>query len=146
MSVTIVIINLTQQRGNKMGQGITIECKSCDYQESFTLGVGMRYFSLENVINLVDTNHRDKVLHILQNEKIIEINYQHKLFVCPHCNKIASRFDYIILYNDNKKSSPIFHCPECKTKMVVVKEPIEKIPCPKCDRKTLIKSISMIWD
>jgi DNA-directed RNA polymerase subunit RPC12/RpoP len=129
-----------------MGQGITIECKSCKYRETFILGVGMGYFSLENVINLVSVNHKNEILNILHNENINDIDYQHKLFMCPHCHKLASRFDYLIQYNINKKLSPIFHCPECKTQMISVIEPIENIPCPECGEKSLTKSFSMLWD
>ena len=129
-----------------MGEGITIECKSCDYKKSFTLGVGMMYASLENVISQVSPKRREDVLNIIHNEEVYEVNYQHKLFFCSHCHNLESRFDYFILYNNNKKYKPIFCCPECRKKLIPVEEPIENIPCPKCGKKALTKFVSMMWD
>lgn len=129
-----------------MGQGITVECKSCDYQKSFTLGVGMMYSSLENVIGQVNPRQREMVLHILHNEEIHEIDYQHKLFACPNCHTLVERFNYYILFNDNKKCESEFHCPKCRTKLSPLGKPIENVPCPKCGRKTLSKFMSMLWD
>ncbi len=81
-----------------MGQGITIECKSCDYIETFILGMGMMYSSLENVISLVSPKRQEAVLNILQYEDVHEVTYAHKLFVCPQCNTLAGRFDFSISY------------------------------------------------
>ena len=34
-----------------MGTGISALCQNCGYVRSFHIGVGMEYYSLENVIN-----------------------------------------------------------------------------------------------
>ena len=129
-----------------MGEGITVECTSCDYTETFWLGIGFMYSSLENVIFLVSKSRQDDVLNILQNENVYDVTYEHKLFICPKCHHLASRFDYAILYNDNKVYQPYFRCSECRTKLVPVEEPVENIPCPICSRKSLTQFASIMWD
>lgn len=129
-----------------MGQGITIECKNCGYKKSFTLGVGMMYSSLENVINEVSPDRRETVLNILHSEEIHEIDYQHRLFTCPAYHLLVEHFDYHILYNDNKKCEPEFHCFKCRRKLLPVKASIAEIPCPECGKKSLTQFVSMMWD
>ena len=129
-----------------MGQGITIECKSCRYVETFYLGIGFMYSSLENVIDLVSPKRKEKVLNILQRKDVHDITYEHKLFICPKCNHIKSRFDFSITYGDNQEYKPYFQCSECRKKLVPLKKPIESIPCPNCDKKTLIQNASIMWD
>jgi transcription elongation factor Elf1 len=130
----------------KMGDGITVECKSCDYQNNFILGVGMRYFSLENVIDLVSPTSREEVLDLLQRQDVKDVRYEHKLFVCPNCNNLAERFDFSISYDDGQTYSPYFRCPDCRTKLVQLDKPIDNIRCPNCGEKTLIHYPSVLWD
>jgi len=129
-----------------MGQGITIECKSCDYVETFYLGIGFMYSSLENVIELISPIRKENVLNILQCKDIHDVSYEHKLFVCPKCTRLMSRFDFSITYNDNQVYKPYFRCPECRKKLVPLTEPIENKPCPKCGRKTLTQNMSIMLD
>jgi transcription elongation factor Elf1 len=130
----------------KMGDSITVECKSCDYQNKFILGVGMRYFSLENVIDLVSPTRREEVLKLLQRQDVKDVRYEHKLFVCPNCNNLAERFDFSISYDDGQTYSPDFRCPDCRTKLIQLDKPIDNIPCPNCGEKTLIHFPSVLWD
>jgi hypothetical protein len=47
-----------------MGQGVTIDCKSCGYIKTFWVGIGFMYSSLEKVINQVSPKRREMVLRI----------------------------------------------------------------------------------
>lgn len=143
--VTITIWSRIQ-RGNRMGQGITIECQSCEYIKTFSVGVGFRYSSLERVINLVSSKRREKVLDILHNQDVHEVDYRHKLFQCPKCYNLESHFDFSIIYNNNKKYAPYFRCHECRTKLDPVREPIKNIPCPICGRNELTQYTTLFWD
>ena len=129
-----------------MGHGITVECTNCDYIEIFQLGIGFMYSSLENVIDLISPKRKEKVLNILQNEEVHTVDYGHELFVCPKCNTLASRFEFLISYNNGKTYGPYFRCPECRLKLVLLKEPIENIPCPKCGDRTLTQFEAYMWD
>ncbi len=129
-----------------MGQGITIDCKSCEYIKTLWVGIGFMYSSLEKVINQVSPKRREMVLDILHNKVVHEVGYKHKLFQCPNCHKLVSRFDFSIIYNDNKKYAPYFRCPECRVKLDPVQEPIDNVPCPKCGRKDLTQFTTFMWD
>jgi len=84
-----------------MGHGITVECTNCDYIEIFQLGIGFMYSSLENVIDLISPKRKEKVLNILQDKLVQNVTYEHKLFACPKCNNLMSRFNFSITYDDN---------------------------------------------
>lgn len=129
-----------------MGQGIIVECTICDYQDSFTLGVGMMYYSLENVIGQFSPYQRKKVLSMLHDGDVFGSDFEHKLFVCPKCNMLAGRFDFIIFYNGGQIYKPVFRCPECRSKLIPLKEPIEKTPCPACGNISLKKNDFLLWD
>ena len=77
-----------------MGHGITIEWTKCDYLNSFFLGIGMMYSSLENVISHVRPNRREEVLNLLPHQDIYDVNYEHKMFFCPNCKILAARFRF----------------------------------------------------
>lgn len=129
-----------------MGEGITIECKSCDFVKTLWVGIGFMYSLLENVINQVSPKRREMVLDILHNKDVHEVEYAHKLFQCPICHNLESRFDFSIIYDDNKKYAPYFRCPECRIKLNPIQDRIEIIPCPSCGRKDLTQSTSLMWD
>jgi hypothetical protein len=75
-----------------MGHGITIECSKCDYLNTFSLGIGMMYSSLENVISHVRPNRREKVLNILPHQDIYDLSYEQEMFFCPNSKILAARF------------------------------------------------------
>lgn len=129
-----------------MGQGITIDCQSCEYIKTLWVGKGFMYSSLEKVINQVSPKRREMVLDILHNKVVHEVDYEHKLFQCPKCHTLESHFDFSIIYNHNKKYAPYFRCPECRVKLDPVQEPIDNIHCPKCGRKDLTQFTTLMWD
>jgi len=45
-----------------MGHGFCINCDSCDEGECFTLGVGMEYSSLSNVLSCIKGGAQKKVV------------------------------------------------------------------------------------
>lgn len=129
-----------------MGQGITIDCQSCEYIKTLWVGIGFMYSSLEKVINQVSPKRREMVLDILHNKDVHKVNYGHKLFQCPKCHNLESRFDFSIMYNHNKKYAPYFRCHKCRAKLDPVQEPIDNLPCPKCGRKDLTQFTTLFWD
>jgi len=129
-----------------MGYGITVECASCDYQETFMLGVGMMYGSLENVITQVSPARREEVIDILRNHAVEGTEYEHKLFICPNCNNLGERFDYSIFYDDGQLYEPYFRCSECRTKLVPLEESIKAIRCSRCGESTLASHETVMWD
>ena len=128
----------------------SIECNNCGYGNSICLGIGMMYSSLERVISLVSPKRREQVLTILHRQDVHDVRYEHKIFICPRCNMLTGRFDFSIAYNDGQVYKPYFRCPECRTKLIALEEPIDehirKIPCPECGKKSLTYLVEILWD
>ena len=129
-----------------MGHGITVECTNCNYQETFMLGVGMKYSSLLNVLALVSKQRRDRVIELYQNHDIHNVNYGHELFICSKCNTLAERFDFLITFDDDQIYRPYFRCSKCQTKITRFNGSIEDLECSTCREKALMHFESMLWD
>lgn len=129
-----------------MGYGITVECASCDYQETFMLGVGMMYWSLENVISQVSVARREEVVDILHHHAVEGTEYEHKMYICPNCNTLGERFDYSIYYDEGRIYQPYFRCSKCRTKLVALEEPISSLQCSKCGNTSLTSHETVMWD
>ena len=133
-----------------MGEEIQITCKSCNYSDSFTIGVGMLYSDLKNVIDLIHYKRRDIVLDILENHKIKFCDFGHEVYTCSKCNNLYSRFYVEIDYDEDKKYLSKFKCNRCKTELTKLKDselenPLN-LPCPKCKNISLEQSPTMLWD
>ena len=129
-----------------MGTGFGITCASCGDENDFFVGIGMMYSSLENVIFLVSPHRRKKVLQMLQEVDREQVSFENKLFVCPKDHTLASRLDFSIEYSPGKVYRPYFRCPKCKSKLELLKEPISKIPCSNCGKRTLKETSFIMWD
>ncbi len=131
-----------------MGSGIIVRCESCDYDKEFYLGVGMMYSSLENVIDCVDHWRRAEVLEILQNHKVTQRDYEHKLYACMNCAGLYEKFHVKIDYDGGKVYETDFICGKCKSGLVELEDTrgVENRPCPKCNQKTLRVEEAVLWD
>ena len=129
-----------------MGSGITVRCQSCSYEDAFTLGIGMMYSSLENVISLVSPRRRDTVRELLARHDVEDVSYEHRMFICPSCSSLASRFDFSITYNNGQVYAPYFRCSKCKEILTPLEEPIEHVPCSICGKRTLEQAEMLLWD
>lgn len=131
-----------------MGSGINVSCESCDYNKEFFLGIGELYSSLENVINCIHYRRRPEVLDILQNHKVDQCYYEHKLYGCSNCAGLYERFYVKINYDDGKVYETDFMCGKCKTALVEVKDigEVNNRPCPECSQQTLRVHEHLDWD
>ena len=129
-----------------MGHGITITCSSCGSAESFTLGVGMMYASLENVIFLVAPAARKKVLKVLAEHEVEEVDYEHALYACARCNTLHNRFHYQIVYDSGQVLEPRFRCGDCRGKLEPAEKDISQYSCRQCGSGSLKEEHQMLWD
>ena len=104
------------------------------------------YWSLENVIFLVSPRRRAKVMQLLQEVDREQVSFENELFVCPKDHTLASRLDFSIEVSPGKYYRPYFRCPKCKSKLVLLEEPIGNTPCSKCGRRTLKETSLIMWD
>jgi len=129
-----------------MGHGISITCSNCGSTESFRLGVGMMYSSLENVIFLVAPAARKKVLKVLAEHDVEEVSYEHALYACPRCNTLHNRFHYRIVYDDDKVFEPRFRCGDCRGRLEQAEKDISQYSCRQCGSRSLTEEHQVLWD
>jgi DNA-directed RNA polymerase subunit RPC12/RpoP len=131
-----------------MGYGFDIECESCNYSDSFQIGVGMMYGRLENVIDCVPSSLRAKVLEILREHDVTCRDYGHKLYVCSHCNALSDQFYLRIEYDESETFEISFECRKCKAPLEEAPDnfDFEQWPCPRCGSRTLKTCDELMWD
>ena len=129
-----------------MGHGIGVLCSSCGNIESFRLGVGMMYSSLENVIFLVAPAARKKVLRVLSEHDVEEVDYEHALYACARCNTLHNRFYYRIVYDTRQVLEPRFWCGDCRGKLEPAEKDVSHYSCRQCGSRSLTEEHSMMWD
>jgi len=132
-----------------MGHGLCVECKNCDYGESFMLGVGMQYESLMNLISCLKGVTRNKVVDILENHNVMDGEFEHRLYACPNCNTLHERFYVHLDYDDGKVFEVAFRCGKCRTPLEVVDENVlalERYACKSCGKRELERGVEMLWD
>jgi hypothetical protein len=142
-----------------MGEMIEIFCKECDYRKGCSLDVGMKYSSVENVLELVHPSCWKEIKDIFHNHEVLVQDASHTLFRCVKCNALYVRLYVKIHYQttDGKKRTYETHhlCSKCQTELTpvdVVEERdeddyggeqeklaplVEQLPCPKCAKKSL---------
>ena len=151
-----------------MGEMIEIFCKECNYRKGFSLGVGMVYYSLENVLGEVPPANRKEIKGIINNYEVLEEGGWHTLFRCVKCNALYERFHVKIDYkthNGEKRTYETHHfCSKCDTELIPVNggEEIDEddyrgdheilapfvaqLPCPKCAKISLSIENIGYWD
>ncbi len=153
-----------------MGSSYSISCKSCDYTDSFIIGIGMMYaphnltdFESENPLlpSLIRSKKTvDFIKELLKDKNaIIADDYGHEIYHCTKCGEFYGRF-FIHLDYDSGSFEVEYKCPKCK----VILEPIDydtpdddcdikrvnlaKYPCPKCGKHALYEGVEdyVLWD
>ena len=130
-----------------MGYGMSVICRNCGNEETYLLGIGMRYFSLEAVLDtVVPRKRRDHIREILKTCELPITEYEHKLYTCPKCNTLHGRF-YIDI---SDKGIPLyesqFRCGKCRTKLVDAEGDVIRYNCARCGEKSLQLGAEMMWD
>ena len=151
-----------------MGEMIEVFCQGCNYREGFSLGVGMDYFSVESVLELVHPANRKEIKGIIHNHEVLEKESCHSLFHCVKCHALYERFHVKIVYKTNngeKRTYETHHiCSKCHTELTPVDSReefdeedtrseseilipfVELLPCPQCTKKSLAIQNTGYWD
>ncbi len=131
-----------------MGQGLTVKCKSCGAGGNYTLGVGMMYFPLENVLDsVVPKRQREKVRQALKIAGQDAAQYSHTLYACPKCGALQGRFYIKVARGKETLFETKFRCGKCKHALVAVpNDDVSGYPCPACGKRTLESYITLSWD
>ena len=133
--------------GAQMGEGYTIGCTKCGREITYMLGVGMMYGSLERVLEFaVHWRHRAKIREILQTSEPDSIDYEHKIFACPKCDTLYSRFDVEIRKNNVLLYKSRFRCTKCRSGLTEPKKDLLQHRCRYCSERALEYRAEMLWD
>ena len=130
-----------------MGSGVVSHCSHCNDYKEYTLGVGMMFSELENIIDLFSPRTRSNISN-LQNENVIQnTDFSYELFECSHCDTVHSRLNLEITYDQNKIYAASYRCYECKRALKRTKKEIESFKCRNCGNRTLKEfSGGYMWD
>lgn len=128
-----------------MGHILIHQCLDCGYGDELYEGVGMMFYSLRNGISGVSKSRREKILSLLGRDDLSNVEFSHKIFVCPECNQQGSRFDFRLAYGDGKEYQPYFLCSNCWTRLIEDPDPYQSRPCPSCGSKKVIFNMGL-WD
>jgi len=130
-----------------MGIGITVECSQCGAEQSFDLGVGMAYGSLEHVITCVPKRYRPDVLEVLRSHQLVESDYSHELYHCPRCHSLHERFHVRLRYDGDKVFETEYSCRKCRVVLAPIGfEDVQGMACWNCGRTTLTAREDARWD
>ncbi len=130
-----------------MGHGIEVKCKHCHRTETFQLGVGMMYSSLENVIDRLHYKRRKQVKEILQQHQVNKTNFTHELYHCTLCHSLYGRFHVKIIYDNDQVYMTSYACGQCGNQLELISEnDVTQIPCSRCSEKVLQVTQNLLWD
>jgi len=131
-----------------MGIGITVTCKSCSYNKSFLLGIGMDYPYLLGVVKELNKKARLQVEELIVDNKIESYKYSRALYRCPKCGTLAEKGSLTLFCNEGSVFQAPYFCRKCKSKFEIVDnlETIRNIECPKCKSVSLDYIENILWD
>ena len=131
-----------------MGFGYALRCSNCLHQLDLLLGVGRRYFSLENVVDQLHPTRRARVLDILKNHKVGKTYYWMAIYQCEKCRRLYNRLYSRIEFDDDQVYETIYKCPKCRLPLKEVKDDFDltKAPCPSCGELCLEPWGHINWD
>ena len=130
-----------------MGYGMTVICKNCGNEETYMLGIGMMYSSLNAVLDLVvPKKKRDHIREILESCELPETEYEYKLYACPECNTLHERFYISICERGNTVYESKFRCGKCRSKLIEAKKDVSQYNCAHCGAKSLRREAEIMWD
>ncbi len=110
------------------------------------LGVGMMYFSLEHLIELVQPSQRKRVLEVLRQGRAESVEYEHALFACPKCDILRGRFDYQVVREGGTIIRPTFRCGRCRSQLKRADRRVTQYRCATCGAKSLTQRVGGLWD
>lgn len=120
------------------------------------MGVGMLYFDLRHVINCIHYRSRKTVVEILDNHSVHSIEFEHRLFECPRCDTLHSRFHVRIVYDEGQIYETHFKCRRCRSQLrpaertgeafLEYARAVDSYSCRKCGEKALETNGVVLWD
>ena len=129
-----------------MGRGIVTECTTCHNQESYTFGIGMEFWDLDNIITSFPYGVRKKIKELEKQYAFEGVSYSYGLFECTHCDTAHSRLSLEIKYAGGLVYKPQYKCYECKRNLKPSSRKVDSFKCRKCRSYELKETGDLMWD
>ena len=140
----------------RMGQTVCIRCRNCDDQTGLTTGVGFGGFSLETSLVHASKATRAEVRKLLKRHPVHSTDYGFRLFECPRCDSVHSRFHIRVEYGEGQLYELKFRCSRCRKSLVPAQRSgdwpneymrqLESYACRKCGARKLVQAGVGHWD
>ena len=130
-----------------MGAEMCVACRECGYMDCYTTGVGMMYGNPESVVDLVHWRRRDRVRQIIRNHRVVDNEYEHRVYRCAKCDRLCGRFYIRLVYDEGEVYETKFSCWRCRKPLARIgEEQIPEMPCPGCRKHGLELFPGVMWD
>lgn len=108
--------------------------------------------------SIAQVHHRSRatVIDILDNHKVDSVWAEARVYECPRCATLSSRFHVSIDYDMYEAFQTTFKCRRCRSALLFARwireylgdrpQSLSKYACPKCGEKALEENGVLIWD
>lgn len=147
-----------------MGCCYTFACRMCDYEKTYTLGIGMRTNPECFLIEFAPKFEGGILLpHITMAKEQpgthLDSKYGYDLYCCQNCQDVYSQYYFAIIY-DGGVFTPDYYCPTCgqllllpqginyleRSIVFVLESDAFRLKCPVCRAHLYNQGLSGLWD
>ena len=129
-----------------MGNGFAVSCSNCGYYKYLKVGVGIVFYTTEDIIDLIHPMRRPKLTKILKEYTVHKKSYEHRIYRCERCGHLRNPFWAKIVYGDGEVYETQFKCGKCQKSMTNVCDHLKlnnKL-CP-CCRQDELRATAVVY-
>lgn len=130
-----------------MGNGVSIQCKKCDYSTTLFEGLGSRTQDFEVFRRELTKKENEIIDLIINNNNINKIFHYNVYTKCEKCGDLSTVPYVEINYDNNKVFKLDYECKLCKGKCnLISEEEVINSKCPICNYEHLQSVRNIFWD
>ena len=128
-----------------MGTVYTATCNTCNYENDFCLGFGMRSINLVSSMSVLSVEEQTEIQEMIDNKTIANFDIENKLTECSNCNELREKTIITITKQNGTTLTYGTKCTQC-TNAIHIHENINQVSCPCCKQSTLTFMTTGHWD
>ena len=132
-----------------MGTLLTVRCPKCGYEERLSVGAGIRFNKLENILGLFDERSQRIISSAVSLNPQSIWSVTNNIATCNHCKKITT---VAVFKTEDRTGKEMTVCSRCQCGGMVNLEDMDKaienkvpLACPKCRTGLAIETTGN-WD